>query len=440
MLRFIGHIACGGVTVFVAGDDDQSLYSFRFAPPAGIQSFPSDYPGTGDHRLSGCFRCPPQVLAASQALIAAFPVQDRIAKVHHSLYATAEPPVQGAVHRWRFATGAKEAENIASSCQALVAAGMRPRDILIFLSNQRTLAGPILQALDAAGVPAEHPREQAFADGACGRSALSLLRIVCNPDDYVARRTLLGLRRGVGVATCCQVCEAVVVNGLNYRAVFDQPLPTGAFGGRALTAVNRVRVTCDALVGWQSDDPLGQRTEELAALLAAHDRPESAAEWQTFAGSLPAEMTLREVLDFLTAASDEVQAIVLSAVLVRIGREVPEEGPLPQRVRVMTMHGAKGLSARMVFVPGLEEPVMPGPRKQPYPGLVLEAARMLYVSITRARAACVVSLAQRRVVQGGMDTHTPSRFAAHLGGPFSDRTAGLTPPEVRAVVNDCGNL
>lgn len=84
----------------------------------------------------------------------------------------------------------------------------------------------------------------------------------------------------------------------------------------------------------------------------------------------------------------------------------------------MSMHGAKGLSARIVFVPGLEEHIFPGPWRQPYPGLVLEAARLLYISITRARAACILNYAKQRRIQGACNgtfsLHSKSQW--HLLG------------------------
>jgi superfamily I DNA/RNA helicase len=55
-LEFVGSITDGGAVTFVAGDDDQSIYSFRFALPQGIQTFPTTYPGCGDHSLRLCFR------------------------------------------------------------------------------------------------------------------------------------------------------------------------------------------------------------------------------------------------------------------------------------------------------------------------------------------------------------------------------------------------
>src|SRR5262249_40232439 len=145
---------------------------------------------------------------------------------------------------------------------------------------------------------------------------------------------------------------------------------------------------------------LEQRSAEIGGIIQNHFNVAESAKWQGFAANLPQGMTLEEMRDFLWADTDEQQAGVLESAMARLALSIPEQGPLPPRVRVMTMHGAKGLSARVVFIPGLEEPIFPGPWRQPYPGLILEAARLLYVSITRARVACVLSFAGRRLVNG----------------------------------------
>jgi ATP-dependent DNA helicase UvrD/PcrA len=105
----------------------------------------------------------------------------------------------------------------------------------------------------------------------------------------------------------------------------------------------------------------------------------------------------------------------------------------------MTMHGAKGLSARVVFIPGLEQGLLPNRHQTPYVAQLLEAARLLYVSITRARAACVMSFATRRTIQGEFRHQQPSQFAAQTGGAFGGRAGGLNAAEAATifdVVND----
>jgi len=91
------------------------------------------------------------------------------------------------------------------------------------------------------------------------------------------------------------------------------------------------------------------------------------------------------------------------------------------------MHGAKGLDAQIVFIPGLEEAILPGEKRRPYPGLVLEAARMLFVSITRARIACALSYATTRVVHGQHTETTASQFTAAIGRVFGWRDGGISP-------------
>lgn len=439
-LQFVDFFIAAGVRLFVAGDDDQSVYSFRFAEPAGLQQFPTKYAGTGQHQLSACFRCPPAVLGTATTLMAAFPSPGRIPKNQHSLYVASTPPVNGSVHRWRFASARQEATAIAESCRDLLVAGMMPRDILILLSNGRALSKEICDALTAAKVPFENPREDSFLDSEAGRLTLALVRIVCDSEDYVALRAVLGVRNGVGVATCHLICDSIIANNLNYRDVFYNPLPAGVFAGRLLNALNHARTTCVTVAGWNTTDTLNHLANDIAQVIQSHLDPTAAASWHAFRAVLPGDTTIEELRDFLWADSDEQQITVLEAIMDRLGIPRPTAGVLPPRVRIMSMHGAKGLSARAVFIPGLEEEIFPGQWRVPYPGLVLEAARLLYVSITRARAACMLSFATSRMMNGNLIRPVPARFAAHLAGAFVNRVGGLNPAEVAQILGDCANL
>jgi superfamily I DNA/RNA helicase len=88
----------------------------------------------------------------------------------------------------------------------------------------------------------------------------------------------------------------------------------------------------------------------------------------------------------------------------------------------------------------MEEHIFPGPWRRPCPGLLLEAARLLYVSITRARAACVLNYAARRRIQGPMRPTAASRFTASLNGAFGGRVNGLQPAEVQQILAEIANL
>jgi hypothetical protein len=134
-LDFVDLLVADGVTTFVAGDDDQSIYSFRHASPAGIQDFPTRHAGAARHVLQECFRCTTSVLAAATRVITANAAPGRIPKNLVSLYRTAAPANAGIVHRWRFPGEVTGATGIANSCSSLIDAGVAPKDILVLLSN-----------------------------------------------------------------------------------------------------------------------------------------------------------------------------------------------------------------------------------------------------------------------------------------------------------------
>jgi ATP-dependent DNA helicase UvrD/PcrA len=96
-IEFVDQLARGGVHVFVAGDDDQSIYSFRHESPLGIQRFTEKYPQAAAHALRHCFRCTPEVLQAATHVILNNASPNRIAKALVSLYENADPPNRGAV-------------------------------------------------------------------------------------------------------------------------------------------------------------------------------------------------------------------------------------------------------------------------------------------------------------------------------------------------------
>jgi DNA helicase II / ATP-dependent DNA helicase PcrA len=438
-LEFINALAARGMVLFIAGDDDQSIYSFRYASPSGIQDFAHNNPGCGQHSLEHCFRCTPVVLAAADALIQANAGANRIQKNLQSLYTAADPPVNGSVYRWRFGRDTEEANAIADTCRDLIAAGIPPREILILLSKW-SLGDLFAEAMAQRDVPCDPQDSDRLHDGRAGRLLLALMRVVCSRDDYVAHRTVLGLMDGCGIGTCTNICNKVIANNLNFRDLFYRDIPGGVFAGRERNAITQASQVIRQVSQWQADNLLQDDLPAINGILDNNCDEESCAFWRAYAARLPGAMTLEELCDLVWADTDEAEAAALESAYARLGQVVPPDQILPQRVRVMTMHGAKGLSARVVIIPGLEHQTFPGHRRQPYPGLVLEAARLLYVSITRARVATVISYASRRRINGQYAPMMPSRFATQLNGAFGDRRGGLTAGEVQAVVAQCNSI
>jgi superfamily I DNA/RNA helicase len=439
-IDFVDHFAKSEVATFVAGDDDQSLYSFRFASPRGIQQFVSNNPSAGDYTLDSCLRCAPSVVATGNALIRANSPPERIAKTLTSLYVDADPPIAGVLHRTHFPSALAEARAIAKSCHELLDQGVSAREILILLSNTNLTEKAIVDALVEGGIPYVSSRKADLRNLDVGRLLLAIERIVCDEHDYVALRTLLGLLNGVGVGTCHSIATKAILNNLNYRDLFRKILPGGVFTPREVNALSRAREIVARLSDWTCEQTLFDRGKVIEELMQVVGVEDGIGEWHDVAASLPAEMSLREVRDYLLANNDEQQAAIVRSCLERLGDVADCEVPADNRIRIMTMHGAKGLSAQVVIIPALEEEIIPGEWRRPYPGLVLEAARMLYVSITRARVACLLSYATRRTIFGkSVGTHA-SRFCKNLNGPFTYSADPVSSSDAAHIAKECEQL
>ncbi len=436
---FVKGFIQNGVVTFVAGDDDQSIYAFRFAFPEGIQTFADDYPDSITHELGDCFRCTPNILEMAKTLIEVYSPRSRIPKSSVSLYRDAAPLNDGVVHLWRSPSGFTEANMIAQSCRALIdSKRVPPRQILILLANHDVLFPALRSALEDEGVDFEPPRPASFIDTSEGRFVYGVLRIVCNPDDYIAHRLILGQLSNVGPTKCNDIVEVVLRECLNYKDIFHdlwlpRPASFSVDGSRA--ALERAKAICDRLEGWGQLDKIGRRLEDIAQLVTDYFGSPAADAWIRTVEYLPAGMSLQEVCDYLSSDTDEQQGRLLTGVYERLGLEIPSGGLLPPKVRMMTMHGAKGLDAQVVFIPGLEDGILPRQRQKPYPGDVQEAARLLYVSITRAKAACILSYAEARYIYGEYrKDRTRSEFVTRLGRRFSKRKSGLNGAEVQEII------
>jgi DNA helicase-2/ATP-dependent DNA helicase PcrA len=457
--EFVRLLSTHGAVLFVAGDDDQSIYSFRHANPNGIVQFLSAYPSSSTHILTDCFRCAPQILAPASRLIAYNP--NRVAKNLVSLYGAATPPVQGRLWVWSFQTAQDEARAIARSCQELINAGMAGREdeILILISNRRVQLDFIAQELGNLGLPYDPPRGASLVNELEPiRAVYALLRIArdqaTGEEDYPAHRDILGILSGVGHVMAKAVADACISNNQNFRQLFHLPACPGWLTGRPASAAQRVMTIVQAAANWTMADTLGTRTADIAGVLSSHiftsggNAANNVAMWNTLAGALPPQMTLEELLQFLAADSESDQQAILDLVSQRIGGGTPAAPAVVQkRIRILTMHGAKGLSGKIVFIPSAEQGIMPNFRALQATGLLIEQRRLFYVSVTRAMACCIIShVAQHTGAQAMTLTQNPvarltrSQFLNEMQSPSTTRTTGLTAAEAASIVAEVANL
>ncbi len=457
--EFVRLLCSGGGVLFVAGDDDQSIYtSLRHSNPDGVVQFQTVYPAASSHILSECFRCTASILVPAGQLIAYNPGRQQ--KNLTPLYSSAAPPVQGSLLVWSFPTADHEARAIAVSCRELLNAGMAGREdeILVLVSNRRVQLDLIARELGNLGLPFDAPSGGGLTEDEPIRAAYCVLRIAkdqaTGTADYPAHRALLALLSGVGPGTAKAVADACVANSQNFRGLFYLPSVPSWLTGRAASAVQRLTTVVQVAGAWSMVDTLTSRVADISSLLSAQvftsgiQVANHLATWNALASSLPQQMTLDDLTEFLGATTESDQQSILDLVNQRISAGQPQApAAVQKKIRILTMHGAKGLDGKVVFIPSAEQGIMPSFRALNATGLVIEHRRLFYVSLTRAMAACIVShsamhtgAAAYALRQQPNVRLSRSQFLTEMGIPSVNRASGLTADEAARIVAEVNNL
>ncbi len=385
-LAVINRLTAFGTELYVAGDDDQSIYGFRYANPDGIRRFDRDYAPCAPLTLEECKRCDSRILDA------ALYVAEQDPRREPKRLVAAAGAGTGEVRILKFADQVEEANSIARLCRWLVDnRGIGPQEILVLVRSDRNhvFSEPIRQALGRRGLPVAtvaDPLEPLETEQ--GRQLLSILRLVVNPMDHLAWRTLLQLRNnGVGDQALGRLYELARREGYGFAqavaAVREESSRLGGFGARvARDATSIVAAVEDA--SRRRDGDLTRYIEGLAEMHVPDPelRPRVVAIFLRVLSAAPTEDLsdlLRAINVSLDGAEQEIEA---------------------GAINIMTMHQAKGLSADVVVIAAAEDEYVPGRATGDAEG---DERRLLYVSLTRARHFLYVTHCRRRT---GAQEHT----------------------------------
>lgn len=397
--------------LIVIGDEDQSIYSFKFAHPEGIATFDGSHPGTHDEGLDECRRCPRLVVELANTLIGNNP--GRAPRVLKPLPRNPEGEVL--VLQWRSIEA--EAQGIAEIIRERIQNGEVDAGRVLVLAPRRQIGYAVRNALNALGVFAHsffheeelegNPKE---LDKSGAQQAFTILTLLANPEDRVALRCWCGfgsnsLRSGAW-ARLRQHCEA---SGEAPRFALERLASGSLTIPQAAPLIDRFRELQRRLAELE---PV--RGQALVDVLFPGDQ-----EWTHLVRSLASRME-----------GDEFNAQELREYL-RIGITQPELPTDVDYVRVMSLHKSKGLTADLVAVVGCVEGLIPTltegtPAEQA--ASLEEQRRLFYVAITRTRRVLILSSVtqlrrklayrMRAQVRGWSPVNAAtvaSRFLAELG-------------------------
>ncbi len=350
----------------VAGDDDQSVYGFKYAHPEGIIRFSQTHPGTREETLIVCRRCPRRVISMANKLIA------NNERIQRQLQPVGDAP-EGDVWAVQWNSLHEETEGLADAIAHSVRVRRIPPQDIIVLTARRLIGYQIRDALRQRDIPALSFFTEQALENEISQERFTLLNLLVNPHDRVALRCWLGFgSNGLpgAYAALRSYCEQ---NNQHPRQVLEK------------LAAGRIRIPgTQRLV--ERFRLLGR---ELAALQGL-DGPGFVAAW------LPPDVEdleeLRTIAIRVVETTPGPRRMFGEMRYLITQPELPES---PNSVRVMSLHKSKGLTARTAVIAGCIQGVLPRiDREVSLPEQerqLQEQRRLFYVAITRSSETLVIS-------------------------------------------------
>ena len=396
--------------LFVVGDPDQTIYTWRGADVKFILEFPSRHPGAKTIYLNENYRSAPQILAASNALIEKN--RERLPKRLTAVREGTRKPLY-----FHAKTGALEADWVTANMRALHEGeeAVSYSDMAV-LYRAHYVSRALEESLFKNKIPYVLYSGVEFYKRKEIKDVLSYLRMVYNPDDISFLRTVNEPRRGVG-RTRIAVLKAYAAQhgGTLYDALLAN-LETDSFRrSRArdyarliekYRAIFETTDLTDLLAGILQDSGY----ESALRLSGEEERLDNLAELK------------QAIFDFTRKAGEDVSLgnyLDHAALFTNM-----DTGEKAQAVKLMTIHSAKGLEFPVVFVCGLSEGIFPGKRANTREKLE-EERRLCYVAFTRAKDRLFLSDAAGQSYDGSF--RYPSRFLFNAEKENVDYAVPLDP-------------
>ncbi len=412
----------------VVGDDDQSIYAWRGAQVRHIQQFDRKFPGCVEIFLEQNYRSNGNILEAANAVIGKNP-----GRKPKRLWTD-----RGRGPNVRVVAAPSDEEEAKHVADEIIRISYEekipPREIAI-LYRTNAQARPFEEALRLAGVRYRVVGGTSLFDRKEVRDLIAYLKAALNPRDEIALLRIVNVpARGIGDQTVAKAQELTRARKCPVWDVFsDAPAELAHAAGRIVEFVALMRKYGGRLGAKGFSEAARELVEEVGLFEEARRGAQNVA---AQARKLEAmEALLRQLIEYekreeqkaaersLASGADDGEPFAsgLSGYLNRLALDSKEaDGEGGDAVTLMTLHGAKGLEWRCVFLCGLEEGLLPhsgrgfddaGVEPRAEGALNLEEERRLcYVGMTRARERLVLTRAVERVKRGKPVPRTPSRF------------------------------
>jgi DNA helicase-2/ATP-dependent DNA helicase PcrA len=383
--------------LFCVGDADQSIYAWRGADHRNVLRLREDYPGLNVITLEQNYRSTQTILDAAMAVISKNPN-----RVHINLFTQRGHGPKIAVRE--LFNEDEEAQYVVDTIAELDRLKAAEPGEIAVMYRTNAQSRPIEEAFVRAGMPYRLVGATRFYARKEIKDVLAYLRIVNNPADLVSLQRVINVPpRGVGEKTFAQLEAAARANDLTCFEVIAQ----GDLQGRGARALKEFGALWAQWVRLRNELSVGQLFDHVIQTSGYKDYLRD--------GTQEGEDRWANVMELRNVAAEAGDA-PLSEFLndVALVSEVDNYDENVNAPTLMTLHAAKGLEFKVVFIVGLVEGVLPHSRSLDDPEQMAEERRLMYVGITRAKERLYLLRPFRRSQWGTSDVAEPSRFLSDL--------------------------
>ncbi|MCY6491523.1 DNA helicase PcrA [Leptolyngbya sp. GGD] len=417
-------------SIFVVGDADQSIYSFRMADFTILMGFQQDFgDGLPDDdtrtmvKLEENYRSTENILQLANDLIENN--TERIDKVLKPTRGQGEP-----TFCYRAQDEIDEAEFVIQQMRRLEAVNSDlhwGKFAILYRTNAQSRA--FEEILVRWGVPYKIVGGLRFYDRKEIKDVLAYLRAIANPSDSLSLLRVINTpRRGVGKTTIEALQKAAIELGTPLWEILSDETSIKTLAGRSSKGVIQF---VEIIQRWRAQIDTVSASELVQGVLedSGYVRDLKAQ------GTDEAEDRLQNVQELYNAVlqyeeeNEDDKSLIGFLASASLASDLDDTEEESTKVSLMTLHSSKGLEFPIVFLVGLEQGLFPSYRSLDDPAAIEEERRLCYVGITRAQERLFISHARERRLYGNREPASPSLFLGELPRELMDSNTKAAIPK-----------
>ena len=395
--------------VCVVGDDAQSIYSFRGADIDNILYFTKVYPDTKVFKLEQNYRSTQTIVRAANSLI-----EKNQWQIRKEVFSEKEKGE--AIGVYQAYSDVEEGDIVVNKIAELRREKRYAYSDFAILYRTNAQSRIFEEAMRKRSMPYRIYGGLSFYQRKEIKDVIAYFRLIVNPNDEEAFKRIINYpARGIGDTTVGKIIAAATGHNVSLWTVLCEPLAYGLNFNKG--TVGKLQVFRELISAFITD-----AAEKNAYEIGADIIRQSGIINDVCQDNSPENLSRKENIeelvngmsDFCAQRQEEGNPNVLlgdflSEVSLLTDQDSDKDGD-DEKITLMTVHSAKGLEFKNVFVVGMEENLFPSGMVGDSPRALEEERRLFYVAITRAEEHCFLSYAKTRFRYGKMEFGSPSRF------------------------------